>query len=369
MEQHATRATFFVIGLAMAAWAPLIPFAKSRLELDDRALGLLLLCLGGGSLVTMPFAGALAARFGCRRVILAAGGLVSVILPLLATVSHVPLFVATLALFGAALGIVDCVVNIQAIMVERASGRAMMSGFHGMFSVGGIVGAAGATGLLSLGATPFATALCVVTATVLALVAAAPHLLPYGSSREGPALAVPHGTVLFLGALCFIVFLAEGAVLDWSAVFLTTLRGMAPSHSGWGYAAFAATMTAGRLTGDAIVKQLGGQKVIALGGILSGGGLLLAALVPFWGASLLGYVLVGAGCSNIVPVLFTAVGRQRAMPENAAVPAITTMGYAGILAGPAGIGFIAQASSLPTAFVVLAFLLLGVATSARFLRV
>src|SRR5207253_9797481 len=139
----------------------------------------------------------------------------------------------------------------------------------------------------------------------------------------------------FIGSLCFIVFLAEGAVLDWSAVFLTSERNFGAAYAGLGYAAFALTMTAGRLTGDAIVYRLGATRVIVFGGLTAATGLLLATLAPAWEAALMGYALVGAGCSNIVPVLYTAVGKQNVMPESIAVPAITTLGYAGILAGPA----------------------------------
>ena len=135
-------------------------------------------------------------------------------LPILATVSSIPLLIAGLFLFGAGLGTVDSTVNLQAVIVERASGKTMMSGFHGLFSLGGIVGAAGVAGLLGLGLSPLQATLVVVVITVAALLKAAPHLLPYGSKSSGPAFAMPHGVVLFIGCLCFIVFLAEGAVLD-----------------------------------------------------------------------------------------------------------------------------------------------------------
>ena len=115
---------------------------------------------------------------------------------------------------------------------------------------------------------------------------------------------------------------------------------MVPSYGGLGYAAFALTMTVGRLTGDAIVLRVGGARVLVIGSLCAAAGLALAALVPAWAAGILGFALVGAGCSNIVPVLFTAVGRQKVMPEHVAVPAITTLGYAGILAGPAAIGLL-----------------------------
>jgi predicted MFS family arabinose efflux permease len=260
-------------------------------------------------------------------------------------------------------------VNIQAVIVERASGRTMMSGLHGLWSVGGIVGAGGVAALLSLGASPLAAILCVVAIIMAAMVFAAPNLLPYAGQGEGPAFAIPHGIVLFIAILCFIVFLTEGAVLDWSAVFLTLVRGVDPSYAGLGYAAFAATMTIGRLTGDVMVRRLGPTIIIISGGVCAAGGLAIATFVPAWEAGIVGFAFVGAGCSNIVPVLYTAIGRQTAMPEHIAVPAVSTIGYAGILAGPAAIGFAAHATSLVTAFLMMAALLIGVAASGRFLRV
>ncbi len=364
-EQRATRVVFFITGFGNSAWAALVPFAKARADISDGALGLLLLCLGIGSIATMPIAGACAARFGCRRVMIAAALVMAAVLPVLAAVSALPLLVAALMLFGAGVGAMDVTINIQAIIVERASGRSMMSGFHGLFSLGGIAGAGGMALLLSAGASPSAAVLCVSLGIAAALAASARHLLPYGARNEGPAFALPRGIVLLLGALCFVLFLAEGAILDWSAVFLTSVRNMGASYAGLGYAAFAATMTVGRLAGDRIVDRLGQKRVVLLGGLCAAAGFVVTVAVPFWEATLGGYALVGVGCANIVPVLFSAVGRQDVMPENVAVPAITTLGYAGILAGPAGIGFVAHLTSLPAAFLVLAAMLVAVSLSSR----
>ena len=369
LEQMSTRIAFFIAGFGIAAWAPLVPYAKARAGLDDATLGLLLLCLGAGSILAMPISGVLATRYGCRRVFSAGTLLICLALPLLATVSSVPLLIATLFLFGAGLGAVDSTVNLQAVIVERASGRTMMSGFHGLFSVGGIVGAAGVSALLALGLTPLWAIMVVIVLILAALIKAAPHLLPYGSESNGPAFAVPHGVVLFIGLLCFVVFLAEGSMLDWSAVFLTADKQIDEAYAGLGYAAFALTMTVGRLLGDTIVSRLGARRVIVLGGLFAAAGLVLATLAASWQVALVGYGLVGIGCSNIVPVLYTAVGKQTLMPMSIAVPAITTLGYAGILAGPAAIGFIAHASSLSTAFLLIATLLVAVAISGRILRV
>jgi predicted MFS family arabinose efflux permease len=188
LEQLCTRIVFFIAGFGMAAWAPLVPFAKARLGIDERVLGVLLLCLGIGSIVTMPLAGALAARLGCRLIITVSALLLCLTLPLLASISSLPLLVGVLLIFGAGVGAIDVSMNIQAIIVERASGRPMMSGFHGLFSLGGIVGAAGTTALLGTGASPLTATLISIAGIAVALAMTAPHLLPYGNTSEGLAL-------------------------------------------------------------------------------------------------------------------------------------------------------------------------------------
>ena len=367
-EQRSTRLLFLIAGFAAAAWASLVPFAKARTGLNEAALGLALLCLGAGSILAMPIAGALSTRYGCRIVLAVSSALLCATLPLLAITSSVPLLATTLFVFGVALGSTDCVMNVQAVIVERASGKPMMSGFHGFYSLGGIVGAAGTSALLTLNMSALGSTLVVVVTIVIALLIAYPALLSYGNPAEGPPFAIPHGIVLFLGVLCFIVFLVEGSMLDWSAVFLAEQRGVPVAQAGFGFASFSLAMTLGRLTGDSIVATIGRRAVLAAGGLLSAGGIALAVTAPWWQVALVGYALVGLGCSNIVPVLYTAVGRQTTMPQAVAIPAITTLGYAGILAGPAGIGFIAHQSSLSAAFFLVAALMVAVAASSGMLR-
>lgn len=368
-EQFSTRVAFFIAGFGGAVWAALVPFAKLRTGIDAGTLGLLLLAFGTGSIVAMPIAGALAGKYGCRRAIIGASLMVCVALPVLAASSNVLVLGAALFVLGGGVGSVDCVVNIQAVIVERASGRPLMSGFHGLFSVGGIAGAAGAAGLLSIGLSPLAMSVSAIVLTFIALLVSARYYLSYGAAAGGPAFAWPHGVVLFIGILCFICFLAEGSMLDWSAVFLTFSRGAEPAHAGFGYAAFAVTMTIGRLSGDAIVKRVSRTNIILFGGLMAASGFALATFVPSVEAGFIGFALIGAGCSNIVPVLYTAVGRQKIMPESVAIPAVTTLGYAGMLAGPAAIGFIAHVSSLSTAFLIIAAGLVALALSGRWLRV
>ena len=367
-EQHSTRLLFLLAGFSAAAWASLVPVAKAATGVNEGQLGLVLLCLGIGSLLAMPVSGVVSTRHGCRKVLMVCGVALCACLPLLASVQNVFTLAAALFFFGAMIGTFDCVMNIQAVIVERDSKRPLMSGFHGFYSLGGLLGAATTSAIMDLGVSPFATVSAIALAGVLLLMLIRRHVLPYGNPAEGPPFALPRGEVLFLGMLCMTVFLVEGSMMDWSAVMLTENHGMPVAQAGYGFAAFSLTMTFGRLTGDRIVARVGRRSVVTVGGLLAMGGILLATLVPLWQAALLGYAMVGLGCSNIVPVLFTAVGRQTSMPQSVAVPAMSTLGYAGVLAGPAAIGFIAHHSSLPMAFLLVAALMLFVAISGRFLK-
>ena len=364
-EQTATRVMFFVAGFATAAWAALVPFAKGNTGVNDAGLGTLLLCLGGGALVAMPLTGVLTTRFGCRAVLTLTVLLFSGILPMLALVSDPWLLAGALLLFGVGLGTTDCAMNVQAILVEKAATRPIMSGFHGFYSIGGIAGAVAMSGMMSLGLSPMTASVMTAIGVVLLLARHINGLLTYANPAEGPAFAVPHGKVLTLGLICFALFLAEGTILDWSAVFLTEHRGMPEVRGGLGFACFSATMTLGRMTGDKVVTRLGPHTVVVAGTLTAVLGILVAVGTPGWQSALLGYALIGAGCANVVPIMFSAVGRQDSMPQAIAVPAVTTLGYVGILAGPATIGFIANASSLPIAFLFVAALLLAVAAASK----
>ncbi|MET0266683.1 MAG: MFS transporter [Duganella sp.] len=366
-QRLSTRLAFLASGLAMAAWAPLVPFAKTRLGLGEADLGLLLLCLGAGSLMAMPAIGLLTSRCGCRLVMLVAGVCLCLVLPMLA-LAPTPLWLGVaLFVFGAALGALDVAMNVQAVIVERESGGALMSGFHGLFSVGGFAGAGLMALMLWAGLSALLATVSIALLVALALAIGAPHFLhePEAAEREAPLFVVPHGAVIFIGLLCFLCFLAEGAILDWSALLLTAQQGMDATRAGLGYAAFALAMTVGRLTGDRVVRKLGGKRVLLLGGLCGASGFFVAVLAPSAPLALLGFVLVGLGASNVVPILFTAAGNQQSMPAGLAIGAITTLGYAGILAGPALIGFVAHAVNLKLAFAGLGCAMLVIAASAR----
>ena len=367
---RSTRLIFLVSGIGMAAWAPMVPYAKARLALDDAQLGLLLLAFGGGSMASMPFVGWLSHRFGNRRVIVASGWLLCLALPVLALAPNVAVLSVALLYFGVTLGAVDVAMNAHAVEVERRDGRMLMSGFHGLFSVGGLAGAAGMSALLALGL-PLPLAALAVSALLAALVSyLRGGLLPDVAETAGghAPFRMPHGVLLLLGLLCFVSFMAEGSMLDWSAVFLRDFRGFAPSAAGIGYACFSIAMALGRLTGDRLIQRVGPVWAVRAGAGLAATGFALAASVPWPGAALAGFVLIGLGASNIVPVMFSAAGHLPGASPAIAIAAVTTLGYAGLLSGPALIGFISRLASLPLALAVVAGLLLLVAASARIVR-
>ncbi|WP_115515121.1 MULTISPECIES: MFS transporter [Xanthomonas] len=368
-QQYATRAAFFIPGFAAAIWAVLVPFAKARTGVDDGALGLILLCLGAGSFLAMPLAGALSARFGFRMVMAVTAALICISLPFLAVVANRWMLGAVLFVFGAGVGAMDCAMNMQAVVVERDAKRAMMSGFHAFFSIGGFVGAGAMTLLLSARIGPLSATIAGVIAMLLVGALSVRHWRAERISQQGPLLALPKGIVLFIGVLAFVVFLAEGTILDWSSVFLADVHQVNPSTAGLGYVVFALTMTVTRLLGDSVVELLGRLRSIVLGALLASVGFLVLTLVNPWQASLGGYVLVGLGCANIVPALFSLAGNQTRMPESIAITAVTTLGYAGILTGPALIGFAAHGIGLVGALIGVAVLMVGVAISTRWLKV
>jgi predicted MFS family arabinose efflux permease len=355
----ATRLSFLVAGLVMASWAPQVPYAKARLGLNEGAFGLLLLCLGIGSVLAMQVTGAVVARIGCRPIVLISGVGLCVTLPWLAYAGTTPSLALCLLLFGASIGSIDVAMNVHAVEVEQAAAEPLMSGFHGMYSLGGLVGAAGGTALLSSGLRPVTAAGVAAFAAAVLLAMAAPGLLRSKSAQGTPLIAIPRGIVILIGALAFVAFLTEGAILDWSALLLTGSFGVPAAQAGIGYALFSVAMAFGRLTGDRTVKRLGQQRALLYGGlVVTAGFVLLLSLPSAWVASG-GFVLIGLGAANLVPILFSTAGRQNAMSPALAIASMSTLGYAGILIGPAAIGFIASVSSLRAAFVVLALIMLG----------
>ena len=356
-EANATRAIFFVSGFGAASWAPLVPVLRERLAIGDDLLGVLLLCIGIGSLLVMPVAGVLAERIGCRRVLIVSAVLYAASLLSICFVSSFWMAVPVIFFFGGLMGCVDVVMNIAAVIVEQGIGRRIMSGMHGFWSLGGFVGAGlygvwvGLAGLTAFQSTLIAAVLMLALTAVFGR-----HLIPYGGGGGGSLIAIPRGIVAFVGVTAFIAFLSEGAVMDWSGVYLTTVRGMDLSLAGMGFSVFSGAMLLMRFLGDHVIQRVGQFPVAVGGALLAFVGILLVMFAPLNTLLYLGFFAIGIGSANIVPVFFSLMGRQSVMPVGTAVSAVSTMGYLGILAGPAAIGFVSAQTNLMTAFGMIAAL-------------
>jgi len=363
--RNATRCGFFMAGFGLSVWAPLVPYVRDRIEMTDAVFGLLLLCIGIGSLTWMPISGVLVARWGIRPVQLCSVALLALALAGMALTDSIGWLGLALFCFGGSLGVIDVIMNIQAVLVETAVGRRLMSNFHGMYSLGAISGALVLTGLLSLGLAPEVGSFMMIGVIVAANLALARGYLPNRAPGGGLAFVRPTGLVMLVGLMCFVVYLAEGAVLDWSALYLTGEKGLEVARGGGGYAAFALMVTIARFAGAPLVNSLGTARVIAFGGMLAAFGIGLSLTAEHWALALVGYGLCGLGCANVSPVLISSLSRQDGMPVQLAVTVATTIGFAGVLAGPAMMGVVAHFSSLGMAFALLAVLLLGIVPFCR----
>ncbi len=363
--RNATRCGFFMAGFGLSVWAPLVPYVRERIEMTDAVFGLLLLCIGIGSLTWMPISGLLVARWGIRPVQLCSVALLALALAGMALTDSIGWLGLALFCFGGSLGVIDVIMNIQAVLVETAVGRRLMSNFHGMYSLGAITGALVLTGLLSLGLAPEAGSFMMIGVIVAANLGIARGYLPNRAPGGGLAFVRPTGLVMLVGLMCFVVYLAEGAVLDWSALYLTGEKGLEVARGGLGYAAFALMVTVARFAGAPLVNSLGTARIIAFGGMLAAFGIGLSLTAEHWALALVGYGLCGLGCANVSPVLISSLSRQDGMPVQLAVTVATTIGFAGVLAGPAMMGVVAHFSSLGMAFALLAVLLLGIVPFCR----
>ena len=369
-QRLATAAVFLALGTGIGAWAASIPGIKLGLGLHDADLGVALLSMAGGALAGMPLAGWLGHRFAPRRAATAtgAGFALALLLPGAAgAAGGLPGLIIAAAVLGLFAGCVDVLMNAQAALIERRWGAAIMSSFHAGYSAGGLLGAAGGGLLLGAGLPPgavLAAASALVAALVLGaglvadLPADAVHLPAEAALGHQPRPSAgggfvwPARAILGIGALACLAFMIEGAIADWSGLFLITVAGASPALGAAGFAAFSVTMAAGRLAGDRLVRALGGRRVMQAGAGLAVAGFALALGLAAPLAGAIGFGLVGLGLSNVVPVLFSAAGRAHPAAPSVGVALASGLGYAGMVGGPPLIGFAADAVGLRLALLI-----------------
>jgi MFS family permease len=350
----ATSAVFFANGFCIGGWSASLAPLKALFALSDGRLSLILLAFAAGAVVFMPIGGAVAPRLGASGTVTARSGLgfcASVALPSLC--GNATELAAAAFVMGAGMGIMDVSMNAHASAVERRWRSPIMSSFHAAFSIGGFVGAAFGAAVLGLALGPRAL-LAAVAVIAAAIVAFSAFHVGEGDRPEGASapLGWPERAFVGIAAVAFLCFMVEGAMVDWSGVYLAS-RGVSASAASFGFAAFSTTMVLGRLFGDRVVARLGRLVVVGAGAALAALGLALAALVPQLPTIALGFALVGAGLSNVVPALFSQSASLASSPARG-IAAIATTGYAGFLAGPPIIGAIAAVSDLRVGVAALA---------------
>lgn len=356
----AVSALFFANGLVVGSWAPKLPAMMARLGISESVAGLLVLALGIGSVCLMPVFGGLVARRGSAHAAKLAAVLFTPSLIWMSLAPNVWTVALTVLVFGGLIGGMDVAMNANAVAVERARRRAIMSSCHGFWSLGGLAGAgAGGAVIQAVGETAHAVIVSMIVAVILAL--AFPRLLrdsPAGEHKHQP-LRLPRTPLPYLiGVMALACMIPEGAILDWAAVYLQREMGASLAVAGWGFGACAGTMAVMRFLGDGIRRRYGAVRTLRVSAVIAMAGLAVAALAPTPVVALAGFGLAGIGIANLVPIAFSAAGNVPGLAQGIGLSVVTTMGYSGILLAPGSIGFLAEQTSFAVIYGGLSLLLL-----------
>ncbi len=358
--RQAISLVFLVNGFVLANWVARIPAISDRLGLSEGELGSALLGLAVGAIGAFPFAGRLIGDFGSARVTMAFGLALALTLTPIAFAPNLPLLFLALVAAGASNGGMDVSMNAQGVEVERVWQRPILNSMHGFYSVGGLVGAGTGAGAAASDMGPRVHFALVTALGVGALLWARTAMIVDDPSAHAgerpPVFALPPWAMVPLGLVVACAAIGEGAMADWSALYLREDLETSPAVAALGFAAFSAAMLGGRFTNDALVARYGPERIVRAGGLIASVGLALGLLVNTPLAVMLGFGAVGLGLSGIFPLGFSAAADRPGISRGRAVAAIATMGYTGFLAGPPLLGWVAEATSLRLALGIVVLL-------------
>jgi len=354
-RRWATTAVFFVNGAVIGTFVAQIPWIQERFDFSKSAMGLVLVGMSLAVIVAFPIAGQAIVKRGSVRMTWL-GGLADVLAVNLVVLAPRPWLVpVALFVLGASNATMDVSMNAHGVKVERDLGRPIMSSLHAGWSFGGVVGAGFAAGLAALGVDPRIT-VAIASAMLLVTVLVCVPRIGAGSEAEGeaaPRFTLPSRGVLLLAILCLLVMVTEGAMADWSGIYLRGDLGSSIAVAALAFAVFSAGMTVGRVFGDWVTGRLGAVATLRWGALLTGIPLAALLLIGTPAAALIGLFAVGLGVANGVPLMFSAAGRQADTPTGPGIAAVSSMGSFGFLVGPPFIGVLADAVSLPWALATL----------------
>lgn len=340
-------ALFFVNGATFATWGIHIPTVKARFGLSEASLSLAMFMVAAGAIVAMKFAGRWAARVGTRRASVLGGIAFGIVTALIMLMPSYPALLAVLLLFGITNAGFDVAMNAQAATVEANHHKPIISSLHGMFSLGGMTGAAVGGVLLEWGVPPAVHCGGMALVTMATALCAGPFMLPDHVHAEGePAHPTTGRTLFVLGLLAFFGLVGEGAMYDWTTVYMREIAQSPEAIASAGYAAFSGGMALARFGGDFARGRWGNMRVLGASGGLATGGILLALLWPAPAAALAGFALMGVGAANMVPIFFITASRLPGVPAAEGIAAVARFAYVGLLIGPVIIGLIAHRSDL-----------------------
>ncbi|MEP5151662.1 MFS transporter [Planktotalea sp.] len=355
----AVAAMFVLNGALFGIWASRIPTVADRHELSSGNLGLLLLLMAAGAIVAFPFSGRWSDRFGAVRVTRVLAVLYALSLFLIAGSPSYWTLAVSLFLFGATHGGMDVSMNTWAGEAEKYIARPVMSSFHAMWSLGAGIGAG--TGFLAARADVGIGLHFVLAGALVAVITLYIARVDWRSDtqarvQKGPFFVFPKGPLLAVGFFAFCASIGEGGMADWSAIFLIETTGASEANAALGYSIYSLAMVAMRLMGDRVTQRFGPVSTARFAGTIAAVGVLCAVGFGTYGMSLFGFVLMGIGYAVIIPLAFSRAANDPVMSPGAAIASVSTLGYGGILLGPPLIGFMAEATSIRSAFVVLAVL-------------
>lgn len=351
-------AVFFVSGMLYASWGVNIPTVRDKFALDAAQLSVALFAVAGGSIAAMLRVGSWLAKVGTRRAYLIAGPAMGISASLVLTMPSYIALLAMLALFGVTMATVDVAMNAEASAIENAAAKPIMSSLHGMWSVGGMGGAAAGAALLGLGIAPELHMAVVSLIATAVLLATRGLVLPHvAEKRHPPQPGKPRSgsrDLVLLGSVALIALIAEGAMYDWTSVYMHDIVLTSPAFAGIAYASFSTGMAIARFAGDWIRARLGAPQLVCMSALLACAGIVIALLLPFPYIVLTGFTLMGLGMANMMPVLFAAAANVKGVRAAQGLARVAGTAYVGLLVGPVLIGGVAQATTLPIGLSVVA---------------
>jgi MFS family permease len=361
---------FFIAGLDFASWTGRIPDIKSRLHLNEGALGSVLFALPAGLMFSLPLSGWLVTKFGSRRTIIASALGGASILVGIGSVTAVWQLVVLLFLFGIFGNLLNISQNTQAVGVEMAYGRSIMASFHGLWSSAGCTGYLLGMLFVSLKIAPVYHFACIWMTVVTAVIIVYRNLLvkDRDTGTRQPLFAKPDNAILKLGVIAFCSMVSEGTMFDWSGVYFQKVVGAPGGLILLGSVSFMSMMAFMRFIGDYLITRFGVKRMLQVSGVVIATGLLTAVLLPYLYTAAAGFLLVGFGVALIVPMAYGLAGKSKTMAPGMALAAVSSIGFIGFLMGPPLIGFVAQLSSLRVSFTIISVLGLGTTFMANYVR-